>query len=110
LDGERYLVAPRGETEWARNLRVAGSGELALGRHVEAFRAVELPDMEKPPVLRAYLKRWKPEVGIFFGGVSATSPEEDLERIAPRHPVFRLEPVGQSRPQSTAGLPDDGRH
>ena len=91
FEGQRYLVAPRGETQWVRNLRVAGTGELALGRRTETFRAEELPDDEKPPILRAYLKRWKAEVGVFFGGVSATSPEDGLAREAIRHPVFRIE-------------------
>lgn len=93
FEDDRYLVAPRGETQWVRNLRVAGTGELVLGRRREAFRAVELDDREKPPLLRAYLKRWKAEVGVFFGGVSATSPDEDVEREATRHPVFRIETV-----------------
>ena len=44
-----------------------------------------------PPLLRAYLKRWKAEVGVFFDGVSATSSEAELQRIAPDHPVFRIE-------------------
>jgi len=92
LEGKRYLVAPRGHTQWVRNLRVAGSGELVLGRRAEPFRAVEVPDPEKPPILRAYLRRWKAEVGVFFGGVSADSPQEDLERIAPDHPIFRINP------------------
>jgi deazaflavin-dependent oxidoreductase (nitroreductase family) len=91
LDGTRYLVAPRGHTQWVRNLRVAGEGELRVGRRTEAFRSTEIADDHKVPILRAYLKRWKAEVGVFFGGVSATSPEEDLRRIAPDHPVFRVE-------------------
>jgi deazaflavin-dependent oxidoreductase (nitroreductase family) len=90
FDGNTYLVAPRGHTQWVRNLRVAGAGELRLGRRSEQFRAVELPDDEKVPVLRAYLKRWKAEVGVFFAGVSAKSPEADVRRIAPDHPVFRI--------------------
>ena len=92
FEGGRYLVAPRGETQWVKNIRKAGTGELLLGRKTEAIRVTELPDGEKPALLRAYLKRWKAEVGVFFGGVSATSPEEDLRRIAPDHPVFRIEP------------------
>ena len=92
LEGQRYLVAPRGHTQWVRNLRVAGSGELILGRRVEPFRATELPDQEKPPILRAYLRRWKAEVGVFFGGVGTDSPEEDLRRISPDHPIFRIQP------------------
>ena len=93
FDGHRYLVAPRGETQWVRNLRSAGTAELIVGRRIEPFRAFEIPDEEKPPILRAYLKRWKAEVGVFFDGVSASSTEEELRRIAPRHPAFRIGPI-----------------
>jgi deazaflavin-dependent oxidoreductase (nitroreductase family) len=89
--GNRYLVAPRGQTQWVRNLRVAGEGELRVGRRIEQFQAREISDADKVPILRAYLKRWKAEVGVFFSGVSATSPEEDVRRIAPDHPVFQIE-------------------
>ena len=58
----RYLVAPRGHTQWVRNMRASGGGRLVLGRRVEEFSATELPDEEKPPLLRAYLKKWKWEV------------------------------------------------
>src|SRR5438067_5975466 len=91
FEAKRYLVAPRGETQWVKNIRKAGRGELQLGRKTEAISVVELPDEEKPDLLRAYLKRWKAEVGVFFGGVGADSPEEDVRRIAPDHPVFRIE-------------------
>lgn len=91
FDGATYLVAPRGHTHWVRNLRVAGEGELLLGRKRERFAATELPDGEKEPILRAYLERWKWEVGQFFGGVGADSSSEELQRIAPDHPVFRIE-------------------
>lgn len=94
FEGVRYLVAPRGLTQWVRNIRVSGGGELVLGNKVEHFKAVEIPDEAKMPILRAYLKRWKAEVGIFFQGVSADSPEEDVRRIAPDHPVFRIESPG----------------
>jgi deazaflavin-dependent oxidoreductase (nitroreductase family) len=90
-DGQRYLVAPRGETQWVRNLRAAsGSGTLILGRRREPFTATELRDDAKREVLRAYLKRWKAEVGVFFDGVDASSSDAELDRIAPRHPVFRI--------------------
>jgi deazaflavin-dependent oxidoreductase (nitroreductase family) len=91
VDGQRYLVAPRGHTQWVRNLRAAGRGRLLLGRRAEAFTATELTDTEKPALLRAYLKRWKWEVGAFFGGVGAESSDEELRRIAPDHPIFRIE-------------------
>ncbi len=95
-EGERYLVAPRGVTQWVRNLRVAQGGELRVGRRSERFEAVELADAEKPDVLRAYLRRWKVEVGVFFDGVDATSADEELARIAPHHPVFRVEPASST--------------
>ena len=82
-----------GETQWVRNIRVAGGGELVLGRRAEAFTAEEVADGDKVDILRAYLKRWKAEVGIFFDRVSADSPEDDLRRIAPEHPVFRVRPA-----------------
>ena len=91
IDAHRYLVAPRGDTQWVRNLRAAGTGELRVGRRVESFRGVELEDADKPPILRAYLRRWKMEVGVFFDGVSADSPDEEVARIAPKHPVFRVD-------------------
>src|SRR5436190_10704753 len=91
LDGSRYLVAPRGQTQWVRNLRIAGEGELLLGRRRERFTGVEVPDEEKEPILRSYLKRWTWEVGQFFGGVGVDSPTEDIRRIAPDHPIFRIQ-------------------
>jgi deazaflavin-dependent oxidoreductase (nitroreductase family) len=91
LDGERYLVAPRGDTQWARNLRASGSGRLLVGRRGEEFTATELPDDDKPPILRAYLRRWKWEIGMFFEGVGPDSTDEELRGIAPRHPVFRIQ-------------------
>ena len=90
FEGGRYLVAPRGHTQWVRNLRASGRGKLWLGRRSEPFTATELSDAEKPPLLRAYLKRWKAEVGVFFGGVGPDSSDDELRRIAPDHPVFKL--------------------
>jgi deazaflavin-dependent oxidoreductase (nitroreductase family) len=92
IEGKRYLVSPRGEGQWVKNLRVAGTGELRVGRRVEEFAARELPDTDKPPILRAYLKRWQMEVGVFFDGVSAKSTDDQLAAIAPRHPIFEVLP------------------
>lgn len=93
LDGERYLVAPRGQAQWVRNLRVAGTATLRVGRRVEAVTAEELDDDAKLPVLRAYLARWKWEVGAFFEGLDHTSDDEDLRAAAPGFPAFRLAPL-----------------
>lgn len=86
-----YLVAARGETEWVRNVRAAdGRLDLLLGRRRTHYMATELADEEKVPVLRAYLERWKAEVGVFFDGVGPTSTDEEVAAIAPRHPLFAI--------------------
>ena len=90
LDGIRYLVSPRGHSQWVRNLRARGEGRLLRGRRAEDFTAVELADDEKPPILREYLRRWKWEVGAFFGGVGPDSTDDELRGIAADHPIFRI--------------------
>jgi deazaflavin-dependent oxidoreductase (nitroreductase family) len=89
-EGNRYLVSPRGHTQWVRNMRVSGKGRLVVGRRTEEFSATEVADEEKPALLRAYLAKWKWEVGAFFGGVGPDSSDEELRRIAPDHPAFRI--------------------
>jgi deazaflavin-dependent oxidoreductase (nitroreductase family) len=82
LDGERYLVSPRGETHWVRNLRAAGGGEIEYGRRrTQPFTAVEVPDEEKPRVIGAYLDRWGNQVRSQFEALP--DPAD--------HPVFRIE-------------------
>lgn len=93
VGGERFLVAPRGHVQWTHNMRAAGGGQLLLGKRVEEFTATEVADDAKPELLRAYLKRWKAEVGVFFGGVGPDSTDEELRAIAPKHPVFRITAV-----------------
>jgi deazaflavin-dependent oxidoreductase (nitroreductase family) len=91
FEDERYLVAPRGETQWVRNLRASGEGRLLVGKRAERFTASELADEQKPPILRAYLRRWKFEVGAFFDGVGPDADEAKMQAAAPRHPVFRID-------------------
>lgn len=91
VEGTRYLVAPRGHTQWVRNLRSRGEGRLLLGRRAEPFAATELADDDKPALLREYLRRWKWEVGAFFGGVGPDSSDAELREIAPDHPIFRID-------------------
>lgn len=90
LDGTRYLLAPRGTTQWVRNLRAAGSGELRRGRFVETFQAAELPDEAKPVIIQAYLRRWHSQVKQFFPGVDASTPLDKLLARAGDYPVFEL--------------------
>lgn len=82
--GRRYLlVAPRGETDWVRNLRAAVGGELRWRGRIERFQAVKVPDAEKSPLIQAYLQRWGAQVRAQFGALP--DPAD--------HPVFRIEPV-----------------
>ena len=91
VDGQRYLVAPRGETQWVRNLRAAdGDGTLRLGKRREPFHAIELADEDKAPILRAYLKEWAWEVGRFFDGLTKDSSDADIAAAAPGFPAFRI--------------------
>lgn len=118
LDGGRYLVAARGTTQWVRNMRAAGGGQLRKGRRVQPFRAIELPDgAEKTRVLRAYLTRWGFEVGRFFDGVTGASSDEELAKAGLRHPVFTISyvedeactahPSGQQPPAGSRTSPTD---
>jgi deazaflavin-dependent oxidoreductase (nitroreductase family) len=89
-DGIQYLVSARGNSQWVRNVRVAGGGELRVGRKVREFTVEELPDAEKLPVLRAYLDRWGWEVKQYFPGVTAGSSDDELLAAGADHPVFRI--------------------
>ena len=92
LDGEQFLVAPRGETEWVRNARAAGNTvTLIKGRRRTSFVLTELEGDEKVTVLRAYLKHWKFEVGQFFDGVGPDASAEEMAAIADKHPAFRIQ-------------------
>jgi deazaflavin-dependent oxidoreductase (nitroreductase family) len=91
IDGTEYLVAPRGETQWVRNVRHAGGHMvLILGRRRQLCTAVEVPATERTPILRAYLRRWKFETGMFFDGVTPDSTDAEWAAVAERHPVFEV--------------------
>jgi deazaflavin-dependent oxidoreductase (nitroreductase family) len=104
VDDERFLVSPRGHTQWARNLRAATAAELRVGRRVETVTASELPDADKLPVLREYLRRWGWEVGKFFEGIDKGSADADLAAVAPDFPVFRLRSAPVSPTRYTADV------
>jgi len=91
FEARQYLVSPRGETQWVRNVMAAdGKLVLILGRRRLERNAVEIPVAERTPILRAYLQRWKFEVGMFFDGVGPDSTDAEFEAIAAQHPVFVL--------------------
>jgi deazaflavin-dependent oxidoreductase (nitroreductase family) len=89
VEGGTYLLAPRGTTQWARNLRASGEGELRSGRRARRFTATEVPDSEKLPLLRTYVEKWAWEVKGFMD-VESDASDEELVALAPDHPAFRL--------------------
>ena len=81
-EGARYLVSPRGETQWVRNLRAAGGGSLRYrGGPERPFRAYELPVAERPPVIAAYRKRAGRAMWLYWRKLP--DPAD--------HPVFRID-------------------
>ncbi|MFE3941903.1 nitroreductase family deazaflavin-dependent oxidoreductase [Streptomyces sp. NPDC059118] len=90
-EGTRYLVSARGHSQWVRNMRAAGGGELRVGRKVHAFTAVEIADDEqKARIIRTYLERWGWEVNEYFKDITAKSSDAELLAACPDHPVFRI--------------------
>jgi len=89
LQGKRYLVAPRGRTQWVRNAEAAGGIVLRRGSKLEKFRLRAIPDSGKTPILKAYLDNYKREVQRYFS-VAAGSPPEAFVKIASNYPVFEL--------------------
>lgn len=89
LDGEQYLVAPRGETQWVRNVRAAEQVRLEKGASVESFLTQELNDDRKLPVLSAYLSEYRKAVQRYFPIQAGSAPEE-FESIADSYPTFLL--------------------
>ena len=94
VDGSSYLRrSARRDTVGAQPARQRARAGCCSAVAASSFTAHELTDEEKSPILRAYLKRWKSEVGVFFDGVGPDSSEEQLRAAAPKHPVFRLESI-----------------
>ena len=90
VDGVDYLVAPRGDTQWVRNVRAAGVADVGPRWRRRRSRVTELDDADKPEVLRRYLARWCRQVKDYVGGLSPDSSDEQLRAAAPMIPVFRL--------------------
>jgi deazaflavin-dependent oxidoreductase (nitroreductase family) len=89
LQGKRYLVAPRGQTQWVRNAEAAGEVRLKKGSTLQKFRLRAIPDAEKPQILKAYLDSFKREVQRYFS-IPAGSPPEQFAPIAASYPAFEL--------------------
>jgi len=84
-EGKRYLMAPRGNTQWARNLRAAGEGELRIRGRRHHFKAVEIPPAERGPLVQAYVQQFGSKYGGFVAKEFAAMPDPA------DHPVFLLE-------------------
>ena len=92
--GRRYLVAPRGETQWVRNARARGQVRLKKGWKTESLRVRAIPDQEKPEILKAYLDSFRRTVQRYFT-VPAGSAAEAFSPVANLYPVFELLPASQ---------------
>ena len=90
VDGVDYVVSPRGDTQWARNVRAAGVVEMGPRWRNERTRIVEVDDAAKPEVLRRYLGRWYWQVKGYVAGLTPDSSDEQLRTAAPSIPVFVL--------------------
>jgi deazaflavin-dependent oxidoreductase (nitroreductase family) len=88
-DGKRFLVAPRGRTQWVRNAEAAGEVTLKKGKLRQTFRLRVLSDQEKPEILKAYLDQFKREVQTYFP-VAAGSPVEAFRGLVESYPAFEL--------------------
>ena len=87
--GKLFLVAPRGYTQWVRNAETSGEVTLRRGKSVERYRLRALTDAEKPPILKAYLDRFRREVQRYFP-IPAGSPAEQFATLASRYPAYEL--------------------
>ncbi|MFS0896168.1 nitroreductase/quinone reductase family protein [Mycolicibacterium litorale] len=90
VDGRRYLVSPRGNTQWARNARAAGEVQTGPRWGRRTVRIAEVADADKPALLKRYLDRWYWEVKGHVGGLTPQSGDEDIRAVAPSIPVFEL--------------------
>ncbi|BBY10197.1 nitroreductase/quinone reductase family protein [Mycobacterium marseillense] len=90
VDGVDYLVSPRGNTQWARNVRAAAVVELGPRWRRQRVRASEVDDTVKPELLRRYLGRWYWQVKDYVAGLTPDSSDEQLRAAAPTIPVFAL--------------------
>jgi deazaflavin-dependent oxidoreductase (nitroreductase family) len=88
-EGQRYLVAPRGNTEWVRNVRAAGGEAVLKRRKAERVRLEEVPVEQRAPIIQAYDNKLGAVTRKEFG-VEKDAPLEEFEKIAKRHPVFRI--------------------
>ena len=92
LQGKRFLVAPRGRTQWVRNAEAAGEVTLKRGTSRLKFRLRSLAESERPEILKEYVERYSTTVQRYFP-VAAGAPHKAFAAIAPSYPVFELQPL-----------------
>jgi deazaflavin-dependent oxidoreductase (nitroreductase family) len=97
VDGVDYVVSPRGNTQWARNVRAAGVVEIGPRWRSQRTQVSEVDDAAKPELLRRYLARWYWQVKNYVAGLTPDSSDEQLRAAAPTIPVFKLAAAGAAR-------------
>ena len=85
----RFLIAPRGRTEWVRNAESAGEVVLKRGSVRQKYVIRIVSTREKPEILKAYLDRFKLTVQRYFP-VTAGADVSTFVQIADHYPVFEL--------------------
>jgi deazaflavin-dependent oxidoreductase (nitroreductase family) len=89
--GKKFLVAPRGRTQWVQNAEASGEVTLKRGPR-RNFRLRILADPEKPEILKLYVTNYKSAVQRFFP-VQPNASLEAFAQIAGDYPVFELTPA-----------------
>jgi hypothetical protein len=98
LDGDRYLVALAGQSQWVRNVRTAGGQAWLRRRGRTPVSLEELPAAERAPILLAYLhstdrdgaRTTRTATAAHYFGLGPDPDLADLTAIADHYPVFRI--------------------
>jgi deazaflavin-dependent oxidoreductase (nitroreductase family) len=107
IDGRRWVIATFGDTNWARNLRVAEKATITINRRAEAVAARELSATEAEAFYRDTLTPFVSSIPLGLGRfmlgslLGAAEMFTDPHAAALHHPVFEL------RPSTRNGSPAD---
>jgi deazaflavin-dependent oxidoreductase (nitroreductase family) len=89
IDGKKFLVAPRGRTQWVRNAEASREIVLKKGNARQKFRIRDVPGEDRARILKEYVERYRTEVQRYFP-VAAGSPLEKFREVQESYPVFEL--------------------
>jgi deazaflavin-dependent oxidoreductase (nitroreductase family) len=90
VDGVDYVVSPRGNTQWARNVRAAGMAQVGSRWRPRRTDVSEVADDAKPELLQRYLDRWYWQVKDYVAPLTPQSSADEFRAAATSIPVFEL--------------------